>query len=169
MNINEVIPIINDDINIISNTTDFSTETKQDDIISAIWNIKIDTWDIDLNTDWLEQIWTDTNTKIDTLISKDFSTSAKQDVLNTLITNLIWVTNALYDVSTKLNVLSWVTWTVADLRVTPLSLPTLWTVTTVWTLTNQTNIGWFIASTTIQDKMNTNAYLNNISNISSIW
>lgn len=119
MNINEVIPIINDDINIISNTTDFSTETKQ-------------------------------------------------DALNTLITNLIWVTNALYDVSTKLNVLSWVTWTVADLRVTPLSLPTLWTVTTVWTLTNQTNIGWFIASTTIQDKMNANAYLNNISNI-SIW
>lgn len=166
MNINEVIPIINDDINIISNTTDFSTETKQDDIISAIWNIKIDTGDIDLNTDWLEQIGTDTNTKLDSLIAKDFSTSAKQDALNTLITNLIWVTNALYDVSTKLNVLSGVTWTVSDLRVTPLSLPTLWTVTTVWTLTNQTNIGWFSASMQVKSTMNAVAYLNNISNIS---
>lgn len=45
-----------------------ATEAKQDAIITALGNVKIDTGDIDLNTDGLETIGATTNTKLDTQI-----------------------------------------------------------------------------------------------------
>ena len=53
--------------NILTNDTDFSTETKQDNLITQ---------------------QTSTNTKLDTLNSKDFATSAKQDTSNTSLNSI---------------------------------------------------------------------------------
>ena len=64
---------------------DPATEGKQDDIIAKLddliaaqSDINIDAEQINLNTDGLETLATSTNTKLDTVIAKDFSTSAKQ-------------------------------------------------------------------------------------------
>ena len=63
-------------------------------------------------------------------------------------------------------------WTNADIRVTPTwtvaiswSLTTVSTVTTCWTVTNQTNIGWYWAQSQIPALMNMEATLGNIDNI----
>ncbi len=70
--------------------------------------------------------------------------------------------------------LSWVRGTAWDIRVTPLSLPTLanvttvatvTTVTTVSTLTNQTSLWNWRADQLVSAQTNTNAYLCNRSNI----
>lgn len=126
------------------NAKDFSTSAKQDTII---WHV-----------DGIEG-------QLTTLNAKDFSTTAKQDTWNNLI-------DAVYELIARLDFLPSIRGTLSDIRVTSTwwtvavsSLPTLWTVTTVTVLTNQTNMGWYPANTQIPSLMNTNVYLNNISNI----
>ena len=57
-------------------------------------------------------------------------------------------------------------WTNADIRVTPTwTVAISWSLTTVTTVTNQTNIGWYGAQNQIPALMNMEATLANIDNI----
>lgn len=73
--------------------------------------------------------------------------------------------DALYELTNRLSVLPNVKGVSSDLRVTPLSLPTLANVTTVATVANQTSIGGFNVNTYIKDADNTVAVLSNINNV----
>ena len=62
--------------------------------------------------------------------------------------------------------LAGVFWTNADIRVTPTwTVAISWSLTTVSTVTNQTNIGWYGAQNQIPALMNMEATLANIDNI----
>lgn len=127
------------------NAKDFSTSAKQDTII----------WHVD-GIEWA----------LTTLNAKDFATTAKQDTWNNLI-------DAVYELIARLDFLPSIRGVASDIRVTTTwwtigtvtTCSTVTTVTTVSTLTNQTNIGWIPANVQIPSLMNTNVYLNNISNI----
>jgi hypothetical protein len=54
--------------NVLGTDINPATEEKQDAIVTALGNVKIDTGDIDLNTDGLETIGTATNTALNKLI-----------------------------------------------------------------------------------------------------
>ena len=60
-------------------------------------------------------------------------------------------------------------WTNADIRATVVwwttAVTTVSTVTTCWTVTNQTNIGWYWAQSQIPALMNMETTLGNIDNI----
>lgn len=75
------------------------------------------------------------------------------------------VVEALYSLVTRLEFLQTVQGTAADLRVTPLSLPTLSSVTTVSTLSNIAAIGGFSANTEVKNFDNLTAINSNINNI----
>lgn len=109
-----------------------------------------------------EEIQEEISTKIDTL-----ATEEKQ---NTQIINegtIISLIETLQELSSRLAFLQGLRGVSADLRVTPLSLPTLSTVTTVATLTNQTNIGGFSASTMVGATQNNIAIQSNINNVTA--
>jgi hypothetical protein len=72
---------------------------------------------------------------------------------------------AIYSLVTRLEFLQTVQGTAADLRVTPLSLPTLSTVTTVSTVSNIAAIGGFSANTEVKNFDNLTAITSNINNI----
>lgn len=79
-------------------------------------------------------------------------------------TTEINLVDAVYELVSRLEFLPWIKWTLADIRVNT----TWWSlssVTTVSTVTNQAQMGWFLANTQVPSAMNTNAYLNNINNI----
>lgn len=79
-------------------------------------------------------------------------------------TKEIDLVDAVYELVSRLEFLPWIKWTLADIRVNT----TWWSlssVTTVSTVTNQAQMGWFLANTQVPSAMNTNAYLNNINNI----
>jgi hypothetical protein len=73
--------------------------------------------------------------------------------------------DALYELINKLGFLPSIRGVSADLRVTPISLPTLSTVTTVSTVSNHSSIGGYNANTYMKDIDNTLAVLGNINNV----
>lgn len=73
---------------------------------------------------------------------------------------LKWVLDTILEYVSRFWPLANVFWTNADIRVTP-----TWTVSITWTLTNQTNIGWYGAQNQIPALMNMEATLANIDNI----
>lgn len=73
--------------------------------------------------------------------------------------------DALYELTNRLSVLTNVKGVSSDLRVTPISLPTLATVTTVSTVSNHSSIGGYNANTYMKDVDNTLAVLGNINNV----
>lgn len=134
-----------------------STEAKQDAIITALGNVKIDTGDIDLNTDGLETIGTATNTKLDTQI-------VNQETLISLIGTLQELSQRLAPLASAMNSGA------PGLRVTPnaATLPVSGTVTATVASTvvsSLTNFGTGIpASEMAHDMNNIAAVLSNINN-----
>jgi hypothetical protein len=51
-------------------------------------NINVDLGQIELNTDNIEELITDSNTRLDVLTAVDYATSAKQDLTNTRLDSL---------------------------------------------------------------------------------
>ena len=136
-----------------------ATEEKQDDIVTAIENIP--TTDItNLATITKQDAIITAIENIPTTDVSNLATSNKQDSIITNQTDINNLVDALYELVDRLAFLPSVRWTTADLRVTPISLPTLWTVTTVSTLTNQTNIWGYIASMNVQSTVNMNTQSN---------
>ncbi len=92
------------------------------------------------------------------------ATEAKQD-------NIISLAESIRELASLLSFLPSVKWIVADLRVTPLSLPTLAAVTTVSTVTtvntvlNQTSLWNWRADQLVMAQTNQAAILSNINNI----
>lgn len=125
------------------NTKDFATTAKQDTII---WHV-----------DGIEG-------QLTTLNAKDFATTAKQDTQSNLI-------DAVYELVARLDFLPAIRGNLADIRVTQTGTVTvawsLTTVSTVTTLTNQTNIGGIPANVQIPSLMNMVAN-NNIINIANV-
>ena len=82
---------------------------------------------------------------------------------------LKWVLDTILEYVSRFWPLANVFWTNADIRVTPTwTVGISWsltTVTTVATVTNQTNIGWYWAQNQIPALMNMEATLGNIDNI----
>lgn len=71
---------------------------------------------------------------------------------------------ALFELVARLDFLPMIKWLSADIRVTPLSTPNMSSLTTVGTITNQANIGWWSANQKIPSLVNMNAQAN-INNI----
>lgn len=95
---------------------------------------------------------------------------ATEEKQNTQILNeqtLISLIETMQELVSRISFLAGVRGSSADLRVTPLSLPTLSAVTTVSTLTNQTNIGGFSASTIVGATQNNIAIQSNINNVTA--
>lgn len=65
-----------------------ATEEKQDAIITALGSVKIDTGDIDLNTDGLEAIGTTTNTKLDSQITLETQLNSLIETMQELTARL---------------------------------------------------------------------------------
>lgn len=82
------------------------------------------------------------------------ATEWKQDSQNS-------TAESIRELVSMLSFLPSVRWVAADLRVTLLS----GTVTAVTTLSNQTSIGWYVASWVVPAQTNQNAILSNINNI----
>lgn len=137
-----------------------ATEAKQDAIITALGNVKIDTGDIDLNTDGLETIGTATNTKLDTQI-------VNQETLISLIGTLQELSQRLAPLASAMNSGA------PGLRVTPnaATLPVSGTVTATVASTvvsSLTNFGTGIpASEMAHDINNQTAVLANINNVTA--
>jgi hypothetical protein len=103
------------DASVTIDTTGLATEAKQDDIIDALGNIEINADSINLNTDGLETLIGETNTKLDTLNSNDFATEVKQDSQITLATTLNTYVDSIESLLTTLNAKDFATQTTLDL------------------------------------------------------
>lgn len=133
-----------------------ATEAKQDAIITALGNVKIDTGDIDLNTDGLETIGTATNTKLD-------AQTVNQETIISLI-------GTLQELNARLMVLSGMANAGAPaLRVIPIaSVSTAVTGAVTVASTSITNFGTGIpASEMAHDMNNMTAVLGNINNVTA--
>ncbi|MFA6295529.1 MAG: hypothetical protein WC666_03885 [Candidatus Paceibacterota bacterium] len=106
-----------------------------------------------------------TSTKQDTIITNQATLNTLITTLNTLVASQSGIMDAIHELASRMAVLGAAQGSVADLRVTPLSLPTLAAVTTVATLTNQTNIGGFAATGQVRATQNNLAIQSNINNI----
>lgn len=95
------------------------------------------------------------------------ATEEKQDTQILNEQTLLTLIETLQELSSRISFLGGVRGSAADLRVTPLSLPTLGTVTTVATLTNQTNIGGFNAAPMVGATQNMIAIQSNINNVTA--
>lgn len=93
-----------------------------------------------------------------TIISLIDSVESSQTILQTLL-------ETIQQLVSRVAFLDGVRGSAADLRVTPLSLPTLATVTTVGTVTNQTNIGGYTATPVVPSFQNMVAIQSNINNV----
>lgn len=134
-----------------------ATEAKQDAIITALGNVKIDTGDIDLNTDGLETIGTATNTKLDTQI-------VNQETLISLIGTLQELSQRLAPLASAMNSGA------PGLRVTPnaATLPVSGTVTATVASTSITNFGTGNPAKEVADDINSQMVtLCNINNVTA--
>lgn len=151
-----------------------ATEEKQDDIITALWNISIDADSVNLNTDWLEALGTAGNASLSSIDTKQSTIIWHVDWIEGQITTTNNLIDALYELVARLEFLPSIKWVLADIRVTPTgtvtvggTLTTVSTVTTVSSLTNLTNIGGIPATVQIPSLMNMVAN-NNIINIANV-
>lgn len=135
-----------------------ATEAKQDDIIAALGNVKVDTGDIDLNTDGLETIGTATNTKLDTQI-------VNQETLISLIQTLQETNHRLSFLAGLANSGAVALRTIPIASVSTAVTGSLTAVTTVGTMTN---FGTGMPATEVAHDMNNmTAVLANINNVTA--
>lgn len=98
----------------------------------------------------------------DEIIPADYTT---QQTIKGILDAIQSLNETMIEFMSRIAFLEGIRGVAADLRVTPLSLPTLSTVTTVSTVTNQTNIGGIPAQTQVPCLQNITAQ-SNINNVS---
>ena len=67
---------------------DYSTETKQDSIITLLSQLTANTDSLEVNTDSVESLIVNSNTRLDVLTAVDYATESKQDSIITLLDSL---------------------------------------------------------------------------------